>query len=296
MTKIDLLLLHLEKYFQGPEADRAEGDCVLSVPMPNITASMKKAYDLLEEEKMRNFVVNSNIEENGDLLAIKKVEGTDLVSLADQGSALLTTEIAIDRLEKNFQNLEDDLLEKLEMIEALINGKIPPSVLAGMDLKLDCIEKGKRDNIYLQVCHQGRIRIICRAEILREGRGISVNRIIPIPYFKNEKALGLKFQEDLAYKKGSGKTYDISQCTLVGSQAKCPSLVANANSCLEGLISETRNLSSDCSVEKIPEGRPLIVQTQLGTLVAQRSKTALVAEYKNQAITQDPFIISNSED
>lgn len=65
--------------------------------------------------------------------------------------------------------------------------------------------------------------------------------------------------------------------------------------CLEGLISENKSLASDCSVEKIPEGRPVIAQTELGVLVAQRSKTALVARYKGQAITDDPFIISNSE-
>ena len=91
------------------------------------------------------------------------------------------------------------------MIEALINGKIPPSILAGLDIKLDCIDKGKRDNIHLELCHQGPKRIICRAELLREGQGINTNRIIPIPYFKTDKALSLKFPEDSVYKKGVGK-------------------------------------------------------------------------------------------
>ena len=295
LTKIEILISHLGDYFRGPTANREEGDCALTIPMPNITAIMGRADDILEEERLQNLEINANIEENGDLLAIRQIDGIDSVKLEDQGAALQRTEIAVDRLEKLFQNLEEDLLEKLEMIEAMINGRIPPSILAGMDITLNCIEKGKRDNIHLEVCHQGEKRIICRAELLREGKGIATNRIVSIPYFKDDKTLGLQFDDGLVYKKGTGKTYDVSQCAIVGSQAKCPNLVANANNCLEGLISENKSLAADCSVEKIPDGRPLIVQTELGVLVAQRSDTALVAEYKGEAITENPFIISNSE-
>ena len=245
--------------------------------------------------RLHNLVINSNIIENGDILAIKENEGTKLVSLDDQGTALLLSEITVDRLEKNFQNLENELLEIQEMIEALINGKIPPRILAGLDIKLNCIDKGKRDNIHLELCHQGPNRIICRAELLREGQGINTNRIIPIPYFKTDKTLSLKFPEDSVYKKGSGKTYDISKCIPIGTQLKCPSLVSTANSCLEHLVTSKEGLDPDCEVELIPENRPLITQTSISTLVAQRSQTALVAEYKDKAITSDPFIVSNSE-
>ena len=128
LTKIDLLIKHLDAYFQGPAADKDDGDCTLNIPMPNITLIMQRAEDLLEEERLQNLIVNSNIEENGDLLVIKKNEDVNLVSLADQGSALLRTEIAVDRLEKLFQGLENDLVEKLEMIESMINGRIPASL------------------------------------------------------------------------------------------------------------------------------------------------------------------------
>ena len=50
------------------------------------------------------------------------------------------------------------------------------------------------------------------------------------------------------------------------------------NKIIPGKIS----LHKECQVEEIPENRPLVIPTLLGTLVAQQSDTTLVAEYRDK--------------
>ena len=164
-----------------------------------------------------------------------------------------------------------------------------------MDLTLDCVEKGRQDNVRIERCSQGKTKIICKAEILKSGEGIETYRIVSIPYFKGKQTLALNFPLDLVYRKGTGKTYNLRECLITGGQARCQTLAVDANSCLEDIVSQSEKLHPSCQVTSIDDSRPLIVGTHLGTLVAQQSDTALVTEYKDKAIVKDPFILANSQ-
>ena len=61
------------------------------------------------------------------------------------------------------------------MIESLVNKRIPPNVLAGMDLTMQCTQKGRQDNIRMEKCAQIPTKIVCKAEILKKGHGIEAN-------------------------------------------------------------------------------------------------------------------------
>ena len=212
------------------------------------------------------------------------------------GAALLNTEIAIYRSDKVLREAEKELITKQEILESLVNREMPPVILAGMDIQLDCVEKGREDNIHLEHCHQGKRMVKCRAAVMKEGKGIIVHKIIAIPYFRDGRTLRLKFDENLRYKKGTGKVYDIGECTKVGLQVKCPNILVEANDCLENLTKASQVVPDSCLVEELPESRPLIINTELGTLVAQQSDTSLLAEYNDKAITNDPFILSNQKE
>ena len=109
------------------------------------------------------------------------------------------------------------------------------------------------------------------------------------------KGLQAKLDQDTFYKENTGKTFDLSNCKVEEGQARCDTVVSAANDCLEKLHSSEGKIPDSCEIEQVPEDRPLLTETKYGTLVAQRSSTALVAEYRDRAIESEPFIVSNSD-
>ena len=297
LNKIHKVIEHLSEYFMDDTDYDTDPDCTLTIPSTNLTLGYARLEDILEGEKLQNTDTNSkySTNEDGDREIIKGPNNIPTLTLGQVGNALLHTEIAVDQANRIATELEKDITEEQETIESLVNKRIPPNVLAGMDLTMGCVQKGRQDNIRMEKCAQSENNIICKAEILKRGEGIETYKIVPIPYYKDGKTLALTFPDHLVYKKGTGKTYDITGCHIIGSQARCQGLAIEANACLEELVSRSDILNKECEVEEIPENRPLVISTLLGTLVAQQSDTTLVAEYRDRAISQDPFVLDNTD-
>ena len=294
LSKIRAMIEHLELYYRTDEVPEIEEGCLLKIPSPNITALVLRANDLIRTENTQNAAVNNNLVKAGNSITVKNNGNNPAMGIAEIGNALLYSEIALQQIEKIMKNTYRELNKRQEMIESLINKEVPAPVLAGLDIKLGCIEKGTKDHIHVEQCYQGPGQILCRTALLNEGKGVITNRIVSIPYHQNSRTLRLHFNNQITYKSGTGKTYDISNCEIMGQQAKCPNLIMEANGCLENILEGRKELHPDCRVEEVPEARPLIQRTALGTLIAQQSDTPLVAEHRGKSITQDPFIMSNS--
>ena len=296
LSRIKILIGHIDQYYPTGNVPKARQGCTLNVPNFNLTLALDRLKQTLEGERLQNEPTNGKYTMVGDTPTIGETDNIPDIGLGEMGAALLNTEIAIYRSDKVLREAEKELITKQEILESLVNREMPPVILAGMDIQLDCVEKGREDNIHLEHCHQGKRMVKCRAAVMKEGKGIIVHKIIAIPYFRDGRTLRLKFDENLRYKKGTGKVYDIGECTKVGLQVKCPNILVEANDCLENLTKASQVVPDSCLVEELPESRPLIINTELGTLVAQQSDTSLLAEYNDKAITNDPFILSNQKE
>ena len=286
-------LEHMEVYFGDKERLEKDSKCSLVITSYDYDEALGRCIDLLQAEEEQNRIINAAYEETGDAMSIKKVDNKDIISAADIGVALLNTEMAFMSVSGILRKMEHELNDHLEILEMLLNGKVPPRILTGFDLTSTCLAKGKQEAMTFKGCEQFADKIVCSLEVLQTGRGIRVFRLISIPYFHKDATYRVSLPAKSYYKEGSGKIFSIVDCELINDKARCPEIKTSANDCLEKIQTQKGKIPGSCSVERIPNDRPLIQETRYGTLIAQRSATALVAEYENNAISADPFIISN---
>ena len=198
---------------------------------------LQSCLDLLLAEKEQNSQINEAYERKGDEMAVKQVDGKDIIGKAEIGVALLNTDVAIMGVTNILRNMENHLSERQENMEMLLNGRVPPKILTGMDIKVECLDQGRRESVKVLECNQYSEHLACKLELLQKGKGIIAYKAVPIPYFHNGKGLQVKLDHDTFYKENTGKTFDLSNCKVEEGQARCDTFVSTANDCLEKLHS-----------------------------------------------------------
>ena len=169
-------------------------------------------------------------------------------------------------------------IRKHEDLELLINGRLPGSLLAGLDTQAECAQPGTPDHISRIQCQQTYYDVSCQVDGIDVSKGFSANPLIPIPYYQNKKTLEIDFPDNSFYVPGSGNIIDVEGCSIRQYMIICPQVSMRADECLEGIQSSVTQLPDSCVVRSVPESRPLIMEVQIGTLIAQRSSTPLTAE------------------
>ena len=82
----------------------------------------------------------------------------------DFGSALLQLEIAASRVTTLLKALREKYIRKHEDLELLINGRLPGSLLAGLDTQVECAQSGTPDHISRIQCQQTYYDVSCQVD------------------------------------------------------------------------------------------------------------------------------------
>ena len=190
----------------------ANHTCQLQVPILDPLSKIGEAINMLEAEKESNEEVNQNIILMAGVYAIQQVSGVDTLSLAEIGSALLQMEIAASRVTTLLKALREQYIRKHEDLELLINGRMPGSLLAGLDAQVECAHPGTPDNINHIHCQQNYYDISCQIDGIDVTKGFSANPLIPVPYYQDKETLEVDFPDNSFYVPGSGNIIEVDGC------------------------------------------------------------------------------------
>ena len=284
---------YLRRYFPSHESEISKPSCSLQVSSPDVHKVLEKMIRLLDTHSSVNNSTNEMILDADNIISIKQKDGADLLTKMDIDLALSHIEwtIFLCRLELN--KLSSELVLWQEDIESLLNMRVSPNVLAGLGIRSACVQPKYDDLILVSDCQRSHDSITCFLEIMRSGAGTMVNKLVAIPYRHGDGAVQIYFPANSAFRPGSGNLYSLEECVLIRDKARCSNVQVTASNCLEHVQTNFDLVPDGCVIERVPSSRPLITHTLWGTLVAQRSDTALTMVSHGDAITFDPTVVSN---
>ena len=284
---------YLRRYFPSRMSEISKPSCNLQISSPDVHKVLENMIRLLDTHSAVNNSTNDKILDANNVISIKQSDGVDLLSEMDIDLALSHVEWTIFQCRLELNKLSSELVLWQEDMESLLNMRVSPNVLAGLGIRSTCVEPKYDDLILVTDCRRSHDSITCFLDIMRSGTGTMVNKLVAVPYRHGDGAVKIHFPANSAFRPGSGNLYSLEECVLIRDKARCSNIQVTANDCLEHVQTTFDLVPDGCVIDLVPSSRPLITHTLWGTLVAQRSDTALTMVSHGKAITVDPTVVSN---
>ena len=284
----------IRKYFSGRTPTLAvKPACNIEIPWVGASEQIEAALASIAATDKVNEIINKGFTLNGKG---GLVPGTTRPGAKNEGISLIATQSTIYEVNYRLERLSQEVMEYLTNLEQLMNKIIPPKFLVALETATTCTEKRTQDIPSVTNCEMGRRKAICYVEILQKGEGEIAHELIPIPYHHEGKTLRLEFPPNTVFKKNTGLILDISSCERHAEIVRCSNAQFEADECLEQVNKGKvlKEIPSACKVVRVAPARPLIIPVDSGHLIAQQNDQAVVIQYGDTSITDDPVIISNS--
>jgi len=292
IRRINKTLKYLQS-FRGQEEPKNYSACSLSVPEINVRRELETVSKNLSGEKQQNENINNKFEFNDTHAAIKRRGAVPLAAASDIFQAFYTSDSYLLNINLVLARLSEKLVQRMRDIRLLMNKKIPPSILTGLDIKSTCLSAFAYERIDNIGCSKHQKGLSCDLMATEEMKKTHAHRPVPIPYRKGDVTLSLDFPPSLLYQINTGRVVDTSQCTQEKLSYLCPSVTFSANDCLEHVQRNTQTLPVSCVIKRWNNGRPFISRTMQGVLIAQTSATPMTLTHDSIPIVEDPVMISN---